>query len=199
MQSKGLTFAVIAGVLAVAGAFVIGYFGEDKAVPKAIPQSKPVPSPVKQAKAAPSVQTVRSSKPVELSPEEAKRRAERMKEWEAREKERIERRKKREAEREAKRREAEIEQMRREELPDELRYKHRPKLPKDLQRRIDAERELRRIAMMEKRHPERAEEFKKRREELTKTLEALRHGGKPAEKISEVRKNVPEQIKENKQ
>lgn len=193
MQSKGLTFAVIAGVLAVAGAFVVGYFGGGDTAPEAS-------LPAKSAKVvAPSVPPSASVQPVQLSPEEAKRRAERMKEWEAREKERIERRKKREAEREAKRREAEIEQMRREELPDELRYKHRPKLPKDLQRRIDAERELRRIAMMEKRHPERAEEFKKRREELTKTLEALRHGGKPAEKISEVRKNVPEQIKENKQ
>ena len=196
---RKVTLVVIAGVLAVAGAFVIGYFSEDKAVPEAISQPQPVLSPVKQAKAAPSVQTVRSSKPVELSPEEAKARAERMKEREVREKERIERRMKMEAERAAKRREAKIEQMKREELPDELRYKHRPKLPKHLQQRIDAERELRRIAMMEKRHPERAEEFKKRREELTKTLESLRHGGKPAEKISEVRKNVPEQIKENKQ
>lgn len=193
MKSKRVALAVIAGVLAVAGAFVVGYFGGGDTAPEAS-------LPAKSAKAvAPSVPPSASVQPVELSPEEAKRRAERMKEMEAREKERIERRKKREAEREAKRREAEIEQMRREELPDELRYKHRPKLPKDLQRRIDAERELRRIAMMEKRHPERAEEFKKRREELTKTLEALRHGGKPAEKISEVRKNVPEQIKENKQ
>lgn len=194
MKSKGVVFAVIACVLAVAGAFVVGYF-----VPEAISQPQPVLSPVKQAKAAPFVQTVRSSKPVVLSPEEAKARAERMKEREVREKERIERRMKMEAERAAKRREAKIEQMKREELPDELRYKHRPKLPKHLQQRINAERELRRIAMMEKRHPERAEEFKKRREELTKTLESLRHGGKFAEKISEVRKNVPEQIKENKQ
>ena len=196
---RKVTLAVIAGVLAVAGAFVVSYFGESKAVPEAISQPKPVSSPVKQTNAASSVQTVRSPRPVELSPEEAKVRAERMKEREAREKERIERRMKLEAERAAKRRAAEIEQMKREELPDELRYKHRPKLPKHLQQRIDAERELRRIAMMEKRHPERAEEFKKRREELTKTLESLRQGGKPREKISEVRKNVPEQIKENKQ
>ena len=134
---------------------------------------------MKQAKAAPSVQTVRSSKPVELSPEEVKRRAER----------------------EARAREEAIEKRRQEALPDELRYKHRPKLPKHLQQRIDAERELRHIAMMEKRHPERAEELKKRREELEKRLEELMPGRKAAkrEKISEVRKNVPEQIKENKQ
>lgn len=193
MQGKRVSFAVIAGVLAVVGAFVFGYFGENKAIPEQAQQTKPASTPVKQA--APSVQTVRSSKPVELSPEEAKRRAERMaekaKKMEARAKER--------AEREAKAREEAIEKRRQEALPDELRYKHRPKLPKHLQQRIDAERELRHIAMEEKRHPERAEELKKRREELTKTLESLRHGGKPAEKISEVRKNVPEQIKEDKQ
>ena len=152
---------------------------------------------MRQAKAAPSVQAVRTSKPVELSPEEAKRRAERMaekaKKMEARAKER--------AEREAKAREEEIERLRQEALPDELRYKHRPKLPKHLQKRIDTERELRHIRMEEKRHPERAEELKKRREELEKRLEELMPGRKAAksEKISEVRKNVPEQIKENKQ
>lgn len=193
MEGKKLTFVAVVGVLVVAGAFVVGYFGGGDADSEVSSQAKP-------AKAvAPSAPAVRPVKPVQLSPEEAKARAERMKEHQAREKERIERRMKLEAEQAAKHREAEIERMRREELPDELRYKHRPKLPKHLQQRIDAERELRRIAMMEKRHPERAEEFKKRREELTKTLESLRRGGKPAEKISEVRKNVPEKIKENKQ
>lgn len=179
MRCKRVALAVIAGVLAVAGACVVGYFCEDKAVPEAMSQPKPVPSPVKQAKAAPSVQTVRSSRSVQLSPEEVKRRAER----------------------EARAREEKIEKRRQEALPDELRYKHRPKLPKHLQQRIDAERELRHIRLEEKRHPERAEELKKRREELEKRLAELMPGRKAAkrEKISEVPKNVSEQIKENKQ
>lgn len=197
MAAKGMNLRLLiwgGGVIAVTVvvAFMLGYAGGDapreaSSLPKSATAEKP------------SATVAQPVKPVHLSPEEAKARAERMKEHQVREKERIERRMKLEAERAEKRREAEIERMKREELPDELRYKHRPKLPKHLQQRIDAERELRHIVMEEKRHPERAEEFKKRREELTKTLESLRHGGKPAEKISEVRKNVPEQIKENKQ
>ena len=136
------------GVIAVTVvvAFMLGYASGDapreaSSLPKSATAEKP------------SASAVRPVQPVQLSPDEAKARDERMKEHQAREKERIERRMKLEAERAEKRREAEIERMKREELPDELRYKHRPKLPKHLQQRIDAERELRHLAMMEKRHP----------------------------------------------
>ena len=196
MQSKGLTFAVIAGVLAVAGAFVVGYFGGGDTAPEAS-------LPAKAAKAvAPSVPpSAASVQPVQLSPEEAKRRAERMKEREAREKEMRERRRKMEEKRAAEAHEAEIEKLRQEDLPDELRYKYRPKLPKHLQKRIDAERELRHIKAEEKRHPERAEALKARREELEKTLAELKSGRKATKIREDFRspENVPEQIKENKQ
>ena len=79
MQSKGLTFAVIAGVLAVAGAFVVGYFGGGDTAPETSLPAKPAKS------VAPSVPpSAASVQPVQLSPEEAKRRAERIKERDAR-------------------------------------------------------------------------------------------------------------------
>ena len=184
------------GVIAVTVvvAFMLGYAGGDapreaSSLPKSAMAEKP------------SASAVRPVKPVQLSPEEAKRRAERMKEREAREKEQRERRRKMEEKRAAEAREAEIEKLRQEDLPDELRYKYRPKLPKHLQKRTDAERELRHIKAEEKRHPERAEALKARREELEKTLAELKSGRKATKIREDFRspENVPEQIKENKQ
>ena len=195
MKSRALVICAVVAVLAFA-AFFVGYFSGGDTAPEASLPGKP-------AKAvAPSVPpSAASVQPVQLSPEEAKRRAERMKEREAREKEQMERRRKMEEKRAAEAREAEIEKLRQEDLPDELRYKYRPKLPKHLQKRIDAERELRHIKAEEKRHPERAEALKARREELEKTLAELKSGRKATKIREDFRspENVPEQIKENKQ
>lgn len=92
--------------------------------------------------------------------------------------ERFKRRRLREAARAEQQRAAEIEDAKRRQLPDEVRYKYRPKLPKVLQQQIDAQRELHRIERLEKASPsdKEAARLQRRRQELEALLKNLREG-----------------------
>ena len=178
-----MAIAVIAVV--VIAAFAVGYFsfGKQKASAEA-PAANPVAKAEKpKAETAPSVQKAEDASDAQRL-EMKKRKRE---EFEKRREERLAK----EEERKEAEHKAWVKKLRKEQFPDELRYRNHVKLPEHLQERIDADRERRTEEKLKKDHPElaaRREAEKKIREERRKRREERRQRRKETDKAPEAAK-----------